>query len=96
MPAVTARPNVDRPHAPYHDSPTTNGTVERIAEQAEKNLRDSPYLVLRNVLCDFDGHVLTLRGRLPSFHMKQVAQTIVGNLEAVQRVDNRIEVHSCH
>ena len=61
-------------------------------EWAEGRLRRNPYLALRNVSCDCRGGVLVLRGRLPSYYLKQVAQEAVVRLEGVQGVENQIEV----
>jgi osmotically-inducible protein OsmY len=38
-----------------------------------------------------DG-VLTLQGRLPSFYLKQVLQTLLRNVEGVNRIDNQVKV----
>ena len=70
-------------------------TVERtlgVAEHARSRLLGNPYLALRNVSCEYQGGVLTLRGCLPSYHLKQVAQTAVAALDGVERVVNEIEV----
>jgi len=70
-----------------------------LAERAEARLRSNPYLALKNVSCDWrpgdkeDG-VLVLSGCLPSYYLKQVAQTVVAQVEGVQRIDNRIQVVS--
>ena len=63
-----------------------------LRELAEGRLRRNPYLALRNVSCDCRGGVLVLRGRLPSYYLKQVAQEAVAHLEGVQGVENQIEV----
>ena len=63
-----------------------------IAEQAADRLLHHPYHALRNVSCEFHEGVLTLRGRLPSYYLKQMAQTAVAHLDGVQQVVNRIEV----
>ncbi|MEN6449521.1 MAG: BON domain-containing protein [Thermoguttaceae bacterium] len=67
---------------------------EEITEIAQAALRRSAYFELREVTCDFRGGVLTLRGRLPSYHLKQVAQTAVAGVPGVVEVDNRVEVAS--
>jgi hypothetical protein len=36
--------------------------------------------------------VLVLRGRLPTYYLKQVAQEAVAHLEGVQGVENQIQV----
>lgn len=64
----------------------------RIKELAEGRLRSNPYLALQNVSCDYLDGVLSLRGRLPTYYLKQVAQEAVADLEGVDRTDNQIEV----
>ena len=63
-----------------------------LLELAEGCLRRTPYLALKNVACDCRDGVLVLRGCLPSYYLKQVAQEIVARLEGVQAIDNQIQV----
>jgi osmotically-inducible protein OsmY len=63
-----------------------------INELAERCLRRNAYLALKNVSCDYQSGVLALRGCLPSYYLKQVAQQVVAHLEGVQRIDNQIKV----
>ena len=65
---------------------------QEIAEIAQQVLRQSSYFELRDVACDFSGGVLTLRGRVPSYHLKQLAQASVAELPGVVEVHNRVEV----
>jgi hypothetical protein len=65
---------------------------QEIAERAQAKLRDSSYFELRDVCCDFSSGVLTLRGRVPSYHLKQLAQVNVAKLPGVVEVDNCVEV----
>jgi hypothetical protein len=44
---------------------------------------------------EHDGGVLTVRGRVPSFYLKQVLQTILKRVEGVRVVDNQVDVVSC-
>jgi hypothetical protein len=62
------------------------------ADLAERCLRRNPYLALRNVGCDWLDGVLVLRGCLPSYYLKQIAQEAVASLEGVGRIDNQIQV----
>ena len=62
------------------------------ADLAERRLRSNPYLALKNVCCDWLDGVLVLRGCLPSYYLKQVAQEVVARLEGVTAVDNQIQV----
>lgn len=66
---------------------------EAVVAVAERRLENSGYSVLKRVQCRFDAGTLTLSGRVPSFYMKQVAQTLVMSLQSVQFVDNRLDVH---
>jgi len=63
-----------------------------VARLAQKRLQDSSYPELRTIDCDFVDGVLTLRGRVSSFHMKQVAQVIAARVADLQCLDNRLEV----
>jgi osmotically-inducible protein OsmY len=63
-----------------------------VAGWAEVRLRDNGYRVLKKISCEYREGVLTLRGRLPSYYLKQVAQETVARVAGVQRIDNQIEV----
>jgi CheY-like chemotaxis protein len=63
-----------------------------VAERAEGRLRRNAYLALKNITCECRDGVLTLRGSLPTWYLKQVAQATVAGVEGVGRVENRIEV----
>jgi osmotically-inducible protein OsmY len=63
-----------------------------IIELAERRLRSNPYLALKGVSCDYLDGVLFLRGCLPTYYLKQLAQEIVCGLEGVDRIDNQIQV----
>jgi hypothetical protein len=62
--------------------------------QAEKRLHGSDYHALQQVRCSFDGGVLVLTGRLPSYYLKQMAQETVATLPGIVQVVNAIEVVS--
>ena len=63
-----------------------------IAAAAKADLRLSPYPELWRVTCEYHEGILTLRGRVSSYYMKQIAQTIVQHVDGVERVVNRVEV----
>ena len=65
---------------------------QEIAEIAQQVLRQSSYFELRDVACEFSGGILTLRGRVPSYHLKQLAQASVADVPGVVEVHNRVEV----
>jgi len=62
------------------------------ARLAESRLRGSSYPELRRVRCDFHEGVLTLRGRVSSFYITQLAQALAARIPGVEEVVNRIEV----
>ena len=73
------------------------GTKARPAEAAigrlvEGVLRRSGYLALRDVSCVAVGQALYLRGRLPSYYLKQVAQESAASVAGAHRLINLIEV----
>ena len=49
------------------------------ADLAEQRLRSNPYLALKSLSCDCQDGVLVLRGCLPSYYLKQVAQEVVAS-----------------
>jgi hypothetical protein len=64
-----------------------------VEEQAIALLRSSPYLPIRSLRCEVGKRVLILRGRVPSFYMKQMSQAVLRNLLAGGlRIDNQVEV----
>ena len=71
------------------DSP---GHFRGIAEAATECLENSPYQAVRRILCRCDHGILFLRGHLPSFYQKQVAQEAVAKVKGVTQVRNEIEV----
>jgi hypothetical protein len=63
-----------------------------LGARAEERLRRHPHHALRRVICEVESGALVLRGRLPSWYLKQLAQEAVADLEGVDRLENRIEV----
>jgi hypothetical protein len=61
-------------------------------EMAESRLRRSAYPALKDLSCDFRAGVLTLRGFLPSYYLKQVALAAVAKVEGVERINDQVEV----
>jgi len=64
----------------------------RIEAEAERRLHGSSSFFLRKVTCEFHEGVLTLRGQLPSYHHKQMAQELVFRIDGVEKIENRIDV----
>ncbi len=69
-----------------------SGEKAAIEAEAQSRLQTSGYPQLRKVSCEFHEGVLMLRGQVSTFHLKQVAQTLVRRLEGVGEINNRLEV----
>lgn len=64
----------------------------RIESIVQSRLRGSPYPSIQRLNCDFvDGRVV-LRGRVPSFFEKQVAQESIADLDGIDQIINGVEV----
>jgi osmotically-inducible protein OsmY len=64
-------------------------TVVRIAQG---RLRSSSYHAIREITCEFHEGVLTLRGRVPSYYLKQVVQELIRTVDRVSEINNRVGV----
>lgn len=63
-----------------------------ILRSAIERFQDSTYTQLRTIDCDFHEGILTLRGIVTSFFLKQLAQVTVADIRGVEVVFNRLEV----
>jgi hypothetical protein len=63
-----------------------------IREQAENRLRGNSYLALHDLGCTVADGVLVVRGRVPSYFLKQVVSAAVADIEGVDRIVNQVEV----
>jgi hypothetical protein len=76
---------------------TETGTTDsqtRPEELAERCLRSNSYSypALKSVSCEYLIGVLVLRGSVPTYYLKQLAQTVIAQLDGIKRIDNQIEV----
>jgi osmotically-inducible protein OsmY len=55
-------------------------------------LSQSSYATLGLVEYEIEGDHVVLRGEVPSYYLKQMAQAVVQRLAGVGRVDNRLSV----
>jgi osmotically-inducible protein OsmY len=63
-----------------------------VADAATAQLQASAYLSLRRVICTYDEGLLVLRGSVPTYFHKQLAQQAVFGIAGVTQVLNQIEV----
>ena len=65
-----------------------------VTEIVEKRLQESMYVALRTVSCHFKDGLLTLRGIVPTFYLKQVILSLLQDLECegIKRINDEIDV----
>ncbi len=63
-----------------------------ILQSIERRLRESSYYYLRTISAAHEAGVITLRGRVPTFYLKQTVQAIVEKIDGVDRVINLVDV----
>lgn len=64
----------------------------RIAAEALRRLKDSPYFTLRSITIGFHEGVLVLRGQVACYYHKQLAQEMVRHVDGVEIVVNAVDV----
>ena len=65
---------------------------EALAAAAEAAIRQARSGELRSVSCDFHHGVLTLRGQVSSYYLKQLAQELIRAMAPGGQVDNKLSV----
>ncbi len=68
-------------------------TPSELGLLAERRLSDSPYYFLKNLSCQFNSGVLTVRGRVPDDRLRQIVESIVARVPGVKMVANCVEVY---
>jgi hypothetical protein len=71
---------------------SASGTPAAPALRAEEALRGSTYPALWNLHCQQTNGALILRGRVPLFYLKQLAQMLVAKVLKHGQILNEIEV----
>ena len=64
----------------------------QVAHAAMEKLEESSHLFLRHVHCYAKTGDLYLEGKVPSYYLKQTAQSLIQSIEGVGRVVNRLQV----
>lgn len=77
---------------PIGSEPPAASSGDELAAAVQAELRKAPYPELARLTCELQGGVLRLRGRVPTYYLKQLAQAIVGRTVQILEVDNQIDV----
>jgi osmotically-inducible protein OsmY len=64
----------------------------RLSEHVAHALRETGYPALREVKIAVRRRMIRLNGRVPSYYLKQVAQTTALAVPGIQCIDNDLEV----
>ena len=68
---------------------------QEIVEQAQAILNASGYPQLRSVQVHSDHGRVTLQGRLATYYLKQLAQSLVLSVDGIRDLDNDVKVLGC-
>jgi len=72
-----------------------NPTCDVLRRVRARLTEDCPYgFYFRDITYEHRNGVLTLRGQLPTFYLKQVLQTWLRDVDGVERIDNQVDVVS--
>ena len=69
---------------------------DKVVAEVRGALQRAPYPLLRKLYFEYERRVVILRGRLPSYYHKQLAQEAVRGAHGVTHVINEIEVLRSH
>jgi osmotically-inducible protein OsmY len=67
-------------------------TRSSLAERIERALRANGYPALRTIEVSVEGGRVVLKGRVPSYYMKQMAQSATLSIAGVKELCNEVEV----
>jgi len=73
---------------PAQEKPAAQDELAKLQSQ----LHTSGYQALRQLVCEIDRDRIVVRGTVPCFYLKQVAQTLALKTVGVERITSRIEV----
>jgi osmotically-inducible protein OsmY len=66
----------------------------KVLDNVKRRLDESSYGFQRRLDIAYDDGILTLRGRVPSFYLKQTAQALVAKVDGVRQVVNLVDVYA--
>jgi hypothetical protein len=95
--AANPRTHLERPAVPLQacdpvSLPAATESRRLDITEIERRLQASSYFALRLVRCRLKNGTVTLDGRVPSYYLKQIAQTLVSDAGVGLPIENRLEV----
>ncbi len=70
----------------------SHGQKGMLAQKVAQTLIRNAYLSAKDFDCTSDGFTVHLMGKVPSYYVKAVAQTIAAKVDGVRRVVNDLQV----
>lgn len=64
----------------------------QLRQAVELHLESCGYWYLRKIEVETAEDAVFIRGKVPTFYLKQIAQNLVGQVDGVEKVVNEIEV----
>jgi osmotically-inducible protein OsmY len=80
------------PGEQIHDASQANRRLQQLHGKIVAALANSGYAALCFIGCDVDHSRVILRGCVPSYHLKQLAQVYAQRVDGVGRIDNQLKV----
>ena len=62
------------------------------AERVGRIYKASHYRAIRELACEFEAGVLIISGRVPNYYLKQLAQTLIRNVDGIGQIVNQVHV----
>ncbi len=75
--------------------PAVSDSDRHLVEIVAQSLRETGYPALRSLGISAVAGRIILTGRVPTYHQKQMAQSIVRRLQQVRAITNDLEVVGC-
>lgn len=68
--------------------------AEDLCQRVERRVRSNGVTALRGVTCELHQGNLTLRGQVPTYYLKQLAQATASQIEGAEQLVNAIAVEN--
>ena len=68
--------------------------LESSVRRVQTQLRASPYWPVRQLVCEINRDRIVVRGTVPCYYLKQVAQTVALKVAGAGRVESDVKVHA--
>lgn len=75
-----------------HNAQWVKRDAESAVRELENRLRETGHIALRQIKCDVTADTILLSGTVPSYFLKQTAQTIATIFDSEAEIENLIEV----